>query len=280
VKIMSCQSYRIEIEEMEATTRPSGEMAVHLSACAECHAFYSERQSLRQLMKELEMVAAPADFDFRLRARLAASNGAGNHRSSWRSFVFSAPAIGLTASLILLGVAATAFYNRSQPAPIVAGRPAEVVRQKTEQPDKTGSASTPVEIVNPKASPVATNKKTESPGIASVPNANQQSRAGNGQTNSPRKQMPATPNSGQRLSNDLAASGARVITPYAQPSPAIIGASPLLEVSVRSKSQPLKIDLDDRSGVKRTVTLEPVVFGSQDLIGRETSRAATANGIW
>ena len=277
---MLCQSYQNQIEEMEAGERPSAETIAHLSTCEACHAFYVERQSLRQLIGEMDPVAAPSDFDFRLRARLAASNGAGNHRSSWRAFVFSAPAIGLAASLLVLGVAATAFYNGSKPAPIVAGSPAEVVRQKTEPPHKTVSVSSPAEISSPKTSPVATTKKTESPILASAPTSNRQSRTGNGQTNSPRKQMPATPSSGQRLSNDFAASGARVITPYAQPSPAIIGASPLVEVSVRSKSQPLKIDLDDRSGMKRTVTLEPVIFGSQDLAGRETSRVANSNGIW
>jgi hypothetical protein len=279
--MMSCQSYRIEIEEMEATTRLSGEMAAHLSACDECRAFYSERQSLKRLMNELEVVAAPADFDFRLRARLAASNGAGNHRSSWRSFVFSAPAIGLTASLVLLGVAATAFYNRSKPVPVIASRPAEIVRPKTVVPNKTQSINSPIETKTPQSSPEAATVKNGNTVVATATTAPpRQQRASNGKINSSRNQTPATSNTGQRLSNDYAASRAPVITPYAGPALPVVGQSPLLEVSVRSKSQPLKIDLDDRSGVKRTVTLEPVVFGSQDLTGRETSRVATSNGIW
>lgn len=278
--MMDCQSYKIEIEEMEASERPGGETAAHLSTCEACRAFYAERQSLRRLVREMELVAAPADFDFRLRARLAASNGTGNHRSSWRSFVFSAPAIGLAASLVLLGVAATAFYNRTKPVPAIANRPAEVVRQKTEQPHKTEVVNSPVETVNQKTLPEATNKKNDNPVVASASGANRQPRMWNGKINPLRKQTPATSNSGQRFSNDYAASRAPVITPYAGASLPVIGASPLVEVSVRSKSQPLKISLDDRSGVKRTVTLEPVVFGSQDLTGRETSRVATSNGIW
>jgi hypothetical protein len=278
--MMDCQSYQIEIEELEASERPGDETTAHLSTCEACRAFYAERQSLRRLVSEMEPVSAPADFDFRLRARLAASNGAGNHGSSWRSFVFSAPAIGLTASLVLLGVVATAFYNRSRPVPIIAGRPAEVVRQKPVVPNITQSINAPVETMDSKTSTEATIKKNDNPIVAAASDGTRQSRAPSGKVNPLRNQTSATSNSGQRLSNDYSASRAPVITPYAGPALPVVGASPLVEVSVRSKSQPLKISFDDRSGIKRTVTLEPVVFGSQDVAGRETSRISGPDGIW
>lgn len=278
---MDCRSYKFEIEEMEAGERPRGETAAHLSTCESCRAFFAERQSLRQLMGEMHPVAAPTDFDFRLRARLAASSGTGNHRSAWKSFVFSAPAIGLAASLVLLGVAATAFYHRSNPAPVAAVRPVETAHPKIEQPAATTRrAVSPVVAASPQTSPEVTTKNSDGQILASAPGATRPPRLPNGKTNAPRKQTPATPKSGQGFSNDYAVRGTPVITPYAGASLPVVGASPLVEVSVRSKSQPLKISLDDRSGVKRTVTLEPVVFGSQDLAGRETSRTAKSNGIW
>jgi hypothetical protein len=38
--------------------------------------------------------------------------------------------------------------------------------------------------------------------------------------------------------------------------------------------------VDDKSGGKRAVTLEPVIFGSQDLTGRNNSRITPPQSIW
>ena len=44
----------------------------HLRECAACREFHEQQTKLRQIVGSLGTVDAPADFDFRLRARLAA----------------------------------------------------------------------------------------------------------------------------------------------------------------------------------------------------------------
>jgi hypothetical protein len=42
----------------------------------------------------------------------------------------------------------------------------------------------------------------------------------------------------------------------------------------------MRVFVDDRDGAKRTLTLEPVIFGSQDFTGRERPSIASSQGIW
>jgi hypothetical protein len=52
-----------------------------------------------------------------------------------------------------------------------------------------------------------------------------------------------------------------------------------VQLPVRSSLQPVRVSLDEKGGAKRTVTLEPVVFGSQDFTGRNLTRN-TPPDIW
>ena len=81
------------------------------------------------------------------------------------------------------------------------------------------------------------------------------------------------------VSNDSAALAAREITPE-RPQPFNATTNAVVELPVRSASQPVRISHDGRDGARRTVTLEPVVFGSQDLAGRSLSRAGVPQHIW
>src|SRR3954469_25315396 len=98
---MNCQACQIEIEELELGELLSEAARMHIRACSPCRAFHDERQSLRKLVGSLEPVAAPSDFDFRLRARLAAVSNGGSRHFSLRSVLSSAPAVALAASFAL-----------------------------------------------------------------------------------------------------------------------------------------------------------------------------------
>ncbi|HYJ45746.1 MAG TPA: hypothetical protein VEV81_03960, partial [Pyrinomonadaceae bacterium] len=112
---MNCQVCQREIEELELGESLSEGAHAHILACSECRAFHDERQSLRRLVRELEPVVAPPDFEFRLRARLAAtSNGHGRH-FALRTILSRAPAIALAASFALL-VAGVIIYRQMKPA--------------------------------------------------------------------------------------------------------------------------------------------------------------------
>src|SRR4028119_525229 len=73
---MNCQKCKNEIEERDLRRESLSDAAeAHLSACADCRVFGAERLALRRLVGGLEKVSAPADFDFRMRARMVAERG-------------------------------------------------------------------------------------------------------------------------------------------------------------------------------------------------------------
>jgi hypothetical protein len=280
---MNCQRCRIEIEELETSERLSDEARTHLSVCALCRAFHDERQSLKRLIGGLGTVNAPPDFDFRLRARISAAKASGNRHSSWRSFLASAPAIGLAASFALL-VTGVIFYNQTRiktstnESAVVA--PANSPQQKPAQ-----ASVNPVPAVSVPENALPGSEISKKDDAASVATAakNPRSRVnGSNKTTARHESSQQGANDSLIISNDTAVRSAQQIVPNGA-APFSAGTNPIIELPVRSASQPMRIFVDDKSGAKRTLTLEPVVFGSQDLMGRNpttTSSAATSQGIW
>ncbi len=96
----TCRHTRREIDELEPGRPLAEHTAAHLAACPACMQFQSERASLRELMAGLEPVAAPADFDMRLRARLARERSASEPQPFF-SRLIGVPAIALAAVAVL-----------------------------------------------------------------------------------------------------------------------------------------------------------------------------------
>src|SRR5215211_5402707 len=71
-----CKVYRREIVEGFDGTMSRGARA-HAEVCRECGDELRGRESLRALVGGLVKVEAPSDFEFRLRARMAASGATG-----------------------------------------------------------------------------------------------------------------------------------------------------------------------------------------------------------
>ena len=71
MRSLECRLVRQQIDELELDERPSERATAHLAVCAACRDFRAERTELRQLVGSLESVVAPADFEMRLRARIA-----------------------------------------------------------------------------------------------------------------------------------------------------------------------------------------------------------------
>src|SRR5215217_9052680 len=71
----NCEVIRRELDELMPGAACSAAATEHLRECASCREFHGQQTKLRQIVGSLGTVEAPADFDFRLRARLAQSNG-------------------------------------------------------------------------------------------------------------------------------------------------------------------------------------------------------------
>src|ERR1051325_7230851 len=96
-----CRDVRQEIDQSELGQRLSESSESHLIGCASCAAFRDERLRLRELVGSLEPVTAPADFDMRLRARLARERDTTRQPYIFR-LLMSTPAIAVAAALVLL----------------------------------------------------------------------------------------------------------------------------------------------------------------------------------
>jgi hypothetical protein len=277
---MNCQSCRIEIEELETSESLSQAASAHLDACSSCGAFYRERLSLRRLVGSLEPVTAPSDFEFRLRARIAASERAGNHHFSLRSFIASAPAISLAASFAVL-IAAFVVYNHFKSGSAVNNQPSEIVRQESTQKPESSGSNTSSESVASKSTtnvPVPDRKDSRSPVI--LPATSDNPRPHVASRNAVHRQLKQLDAGSQQIeSRDEAVRPAPRITPQ-DSLPFTAKSGPLVELPVRSPLQAMRVFVGDKSGGKRSVTFEPVIFGSQDLTGRNGSRVQTSQGIW
>jgi hypothetical protein len=115
-----CRATRREIDESELNQRLSNQARSHLAECASCRDFRAERASLRELVGSLKPVAAPGDFDMRLRARIANEQGRARQPFIFR-FVTSTPAIVTAALVVMLATSLVWFAqrNKSQQAPAI-----------------------------------------------------------------------------------------------------------------------------------------------------------------
>src|SRR5712664_1917322 len=99
MKWMECRATRQEIDE--GGGRLSAQALRHVASCARCLAFQNESARLRELLTSLEPVTAPADFDLRLRARIAAQTEKLGPRSFFCGFARSTPAFAVAALVIV-----------------------------------------------------------------------------------------------------------------------------------------------------------------------------------
>src|SRR5690348_10953873 len=75
----NCEVIRQELDELMLGQTMSAAAVEHLRECIACREFNEKQTRLREIVGGLGTVSAPPDFDFRLRARLANSNGAAFH---------------------------------------------------------------------------------------------------------------------------------------------------------------------------------------------------------
>ncbi len=153
---MNCKQIR---EAIDTATRREGygdAVQAHLGLCTDCRRHAKEASALLSLLAVQPRVEAPADFDFRLRARIARAK-AEQQKSSvgllerfWeRSFSFGQAAAAMAA--VAVAVTASTVYFKGSEQPIIPTAATEVAMQVA-----APAAATPMLAAVPQAARAAT----------------------------------------------------------------------------------------------------------------------------
>ena len=291
MEAMNCKACRIEIEEAEAVSQSLSFAArAHAETCLPCRTFSDERLALRRLVGSLETVAAPPDFDFRLRARLAtASNHEDHRRFTWHRFAPGVSSMALAASLALMIAAAVVVYKQVDFNGTKVTRPTEaIVTAPVNKPQTESRVDTP-ESIAPVHVPIEDRAADHKDKVhRNLIAANW--RRGNADGFGVRKfdverNITATASGGDTdiRSNDFDVHKPSpqiyppgVYNPAVDPNPSII-------IPIRALLQPAKFLFGDGHRGSHTFSLRTVTFGSEKLIEEnEDQRLMTSDDadIW
>ncbi|HZG53603.1 MAG TPA: hypothetical protein VEZ40_15855 [Pyrinomonadaceae bacterium] len=284
---MNCQKCKIEIEDRDPRRESvSGAAQAHLSACASCRAFAGERLALRRLVGGLEKVSAPADFDFRMRARMAAEQGAGSAPRAGR-FNFSPASLSWPlAACLALVVSASLYFQPRRPHTTPATPAAEQAHAAMPSPQTPVDEATPLrdypagDDIRPNVSP---NRPTR-PGVETVAAKISPERErrrtvvsrGTGRTGIVRELAQV---------EDSTSTSLMGATPRVASSGATRSEGASIPVPLDAPEGQLKVLLRDTSGGARTISVDSVSFGSRDVMGRPgatyTRASLSSNqGVW
>lgn len=246
MKDKHCGPVRRELEELPLNDDFSTATVEHLQTCGDCREFQRNQTKLRQIVGSLGTVNAPADFDFRLRARLAADS----QEPSFRFRTFAVKGLATVAVLVVFGVGAVVVWQRThEQAPVIAEAPPRAAEpsQPVAQNREAGStANLPAPL------PVVADNRPQPPRkIERAPAANKAKRT-----------VTAVDFSSERA-------------PVVSNEPAFYTTN---EFRIEGSSQSLKVSLDDGRGNARTISFPSVSFGSQRVL--TNANQFTPKGAW
>ncbi|MDQ3685338.1 MAG: hypothetical protein M3430_07005 [Acidobacteriota bacterium] len=269
---MSCKIFQTEIKDRDWCTPLSLTTREHLDCCEECRKIHDEQTSLRLLIGELEKVCAPADFEFRLRSRIAATENAG--RTTFRErlkFSPNAVSIALAAAFVLTS-ALTIHFARFEQAGL--GNPSvPIVETATKTPARIQTVI-PEEsrTLPPRVQPVAEEKIVEQ--IAHHKYANEQQRKSTaGQSRLARRTFPLP-------EVEVAGSNTMGLTK----APVISAQTAAVAIPMSGGVKPVSLILRNERGESQKVSIKPVSFGTQEFAGRFNNLARSSStvreGVW
>lgn len=237
----NCEVIRRELDELMLGETCSSAVMEHLRECAACSEFQQKQTKLRQMVGSLGTVAAPPDFDFRLRARLASeSSGA-----SFHYWAFARRGLAVAAVLLVLATGVVIVRN-------VMNRPPEVIATKEEpvvpQP-KPKPVESPKQVVNPQEFSAASNSPQKIRNERPV------------QTTAKNRRPVATVEFSSERANVINGS---------------LAASTAFPIDASLQS--LRVSLDDGRGNARTISVPTITFGSQRVL--QGGNQFAPKGIW
>jgi hypothetical protein len=251
MKANDCKLIRHDIEETEFGRELSPGVVQHMDQCTSCREFFESDKKIRQMVGSLAPVEAPADFDFRLSARIAQTS---TRRFGGWNFSLAVPS-AVIAALVLIVVGIFAFRSpqietRNQTATTTTSDPS-----KDESKTQAGGTDTHLskpsnENPNPEKSKVIPEKNRR----LVKPNEAVAQRSG-------------------LVIEDSSSRGARIVKSE-QP---LVGIQPQLVFPM----QTLTVSVDDAKGVSRTISFPTVSFGSQRVLaGNGASYQTPARTNW
>jgi hypothetical protein len=276
-----CEMHRAEIEESPGGAHGSPSLREHLAACAPCEQFRRERASLRGLVGGLEKVAAPADFEFRLRARMAASEGARRARPLRFRFV---PGVASVALAVCFVSVSAWVYLRREPVP---NRPETPTRASAVAPAPESAAvkdDAPLLVGGNPSKERDELKEREELVASATPQRAYKVRAA-ASTFRARPDGKGSDRAGSQAGNDAVFEvlPAPILNASAN-APGGSASTHAMGVAVRTPAVPLQVVLRDASGAARVVPMSSVSFGSQELVrqGRNAMPVShtVKEGVW
>lgn len=296
---MNCKQYRTVIDESDfAAGHEAARSGSHADGCAECRAYGDKTAAVRGLVAGLARVDAPADFEFRLRARLNAAETARPRawspnllpRAAWLG---AAGCLALAAALALQTrdprPADPAATFAPPPAAQTAAQTAVNIDANTVANANSGGATRgesaekidEVPEVKLTASPaesdgsfVARRKERAAPVAAASAARSSQRRHASAASALPFVEAVAASaaSAGRTETNTMAMTGSPVIVTSAIPLP------------ISADERPLQVLFKDTQGASRVVNVDPVAFGSNDPAARPSNvtftKAAKKQGVW
>lgn len=251
-----CRTARQEIDQSELGQRLSEQTESHLIVCATCAVFRAERTRLRELVGSLLPVTAPADFDVRLRARIARERDAGSAQPSIFRLFMSTPAIAVAAVIVMI-VGGVVWMNQRanrNPTPSATNQPG------FQNPGTPATATNQTSPANDQTLPTTSNKD-------SSPTIDNQKLASVSRRN---LLKPSTIASGTQ-SSDFNVSGARSYP---------LNPDRAGEVSLSAPVKPMVITVYNEKGGSRKILLPPITFGAQRLTDKTTPVSMTNTRDW
>lgn len=269
---MNCRNIKREIEEAGSADLLSAAAISHLEACAACETLSRQQTQLQAIVSSLGTVEAPGDFDFRLRARLAAEKRGDNRSLPFANLSLGLRSAAVAAILLLIGSAVVFVAFKSSPDNPVAG--GKQVAPKPASPD-----SGPKQVEIPSGETPGPNQ------VAGGAKRNESSVVEAGLRPSERtpkelrvKNELATFPGGNRFgTRDLSSTRAPVLTRDDQ----LAHTYPTAAFPINASYQSLKVSVDDGRGMSRTISLPSVSFGSQRTLSQNASPlVASARVTW
>jgi len=254
---VDCKSVCREIDELNRDEHAGVMILAHVKTCAQCRTFYNDRFRLRELVAELPAISAPADFDFRLRAKLASAKG--SPLTSPRRCGFSIPSVALATIALLVGAGLsvrvlTGSGNQSDVAVTETSRANEAMTTKT--------PSTSPEAVTPETKP--TDSTADTTALSSQPNVGSK----------PKGVI-------VKAENRRRAGGRYPVQQFVRRENPLAGTETASMFPLES-SEPLRVSVDYAAGGSRTISVPTLSFGSQEVVSRGGSpmMKTSARTVW